>query len=148
MGVFGNLFNRRKAYYIGTIDELLLEDSIGNDIDFPKKGIATVYVYAGEGEHSHCHIVFDNNNEHDCCICLDKPNYFSHGAKDNTLNSRQMKAFKAWCKEKNKDYSTKENIVNNWEAMCNKWNENNSSKSINPKSIPEYKSDMPNIKKK
>ncbi len=144
---------KNEKAYIGDISftESITEDGLGT-ISFPKsKDISNkgkVYVYNKEGEYPHCHIVFDDKE--DCCIMLDRANYFIHPGKTATLNKSQLKQFVKWCNEKNtnkKINTGDDNSFTNFKAMLFLWNKNNPENKIKASSsIPEYKSDMIGIK--
>lgn len=98
-----------------------------------------VYVNTDDsGNIPHFHIVDTNSRgeEFHTCVKIDNPEYFHHGNKTDTFNTRQLKElnnFLASPFEKSKFHGT------NWEYIVMIWNMNNSSTVIeDDASQPDY----------
>ncbi len=77
------------------------------------------------GKLPHFHIVDRNNldkRDNEGCIRIDKAEYFSHGNKTMTLNSKQRKELIKFLNEKPKNGLTD----TNWRYIVALWNDNNS----------------------
>ena len=77
------------------------------------------------GKIPHFHIIDrsskdERNNEG--CICIDGAEYFSHGSKTMTLNSKQRKELIEFLNEKPKNGG----FATNWRYILALWNDNNS----------------------
>ena len=138
-------------YFIADIPfkDILKEDSIDGLISFSQLPNGQVYVYTKEWIYAHCHIVFKNSKVHDCCILLTEPAYFMHEGKDTALNSRQMKCFIDWCKQRNTKFPAEivGSDATNFKVMLFVWNINNPDNQVDPNlSMPNYTSQMRSIK--
>ena len=100
---------------------------------FKKGYLFEVLVWSKDGGNEpHVHVVDENTGgrEFSACIKLTSPEYFSHGDKyEDTLNSRQKKAFVEFMKEKISE-SRVVKPVTNYEYCCYLWNKNNSNVSV------------------
>lgn len=104
--------------------------------EFHCNTLFSVRVYSGEGDIPHFHIV-DVQNGNETCIRIDVPEYFLHGDKTFTLNSKQKKKLIEFL-----------NTVSEYEEDCGKtyyeliweeWNRNNREHRIpKPEVIPDY----------
>ena len=73
-------------------------------------------------------------------IQIEQPEYFLHGNKQDTLNSKQKSALQEFMisKVKLKKYADK--FTNNWELVCFLWDMNNSNISISDDAEqPDYR---------
>ena len=96
-----------------------------------------VYVNTDDpGDIPHFHYRKKGTWEGHTCIRLDKPEYFQHGDKQATLNSKQKKELVNFLKSKPlkaKRFDT------NWEYLINEWNANNSNIEIaEDTKMPDY----------
>lgn len=96
-----------------------------------------VYVNTDDpGDIPHFHYRKKGTWEGHTYIRLDKPEYFQHGDKQATLNSKQKKELVNFLKSKPlkaKRFDT------NWEYLINEWNANNSNIEIaEDTKMPDY----------
>lgn len=97
-----------------------------------------VYVNTDDpGNIPHFHYRKKGSWEGHTCIRLDKSEYFKHGNKQATLNTRQKKELNSFLSEKPLDT---DNYNTNWEFLLNMWNVNNSNIKIDKTQIqPDYR---------
>lgn len=95
-----------------------------------------IYVYSNEGRIPHCHYV-DQSTGREICVRLDKPEYFSHGSKNNMFTVDEKKTFvmfMSWIPDGYKE--------NTWMWCKRTWNgfaqEDNNMNIINTTTIPDY----------
>lgn len=136
---------------IGSIDFgfILNEEQVRSSkgqgmLSFKKIGICEVWVYSGEGQIPHFHIVKDNGTEEDCCVCIYSNTYFDHGIHIDKLNSTQLQQLNKWLNEINKS----ERSRSNWQQIVFLWEKNNPEclfdQSLKVSQQPDY-SKMNNI---
>ena len=113
------------------LDEQLLNEmtQIGSYDDY------VIYVRSKEGPIPHVHIVDKQTlgYKYNCCVRLDEPMYFSHGSKQDTLNSKAKKEFIKFITEKNDEFE-----LMNWEVAVRLWNISNPDFKIRGVSLPDY----------
>lgn len=82
---------------------------------------------AGNIPHFHFRCIDDWSKFHSC-IEIARAEYFSHGSKQDKLNSKQRKELqKFMCEPTNsRFYHEDGSRINNWEYICELWNLNNS----------------------
>ena len=110
---------KRFSEFLNERGQLLLEMAKIGEIDHFE-----VIIWTNDsGRIPHVHIV---SPEFDCCVRLDKPEYFKHGHHDDTLNSRQRKAFYEFmC-----SYVEDDELMTNYQFSVMSWNKNNSDTKI------------------
>ncbi len=96
-----------------------------------------VIVYTREGGNiPHIHILNPQDKTFECCVRLDKAEYFCHGNKQNTLNTKDKKEFVACM---NKSTKTRVGHFTNWEIAVLIWNQGNSQAQISDEiKMPNY----------
>lgn len=90
------------------------------------------------GNIPHIHIRDSNThgNKFNCCVRLDKAEYFTHTGKENKLNSKQIKALIDFF---NKETSTAGFKLTNWVKTLLYWNDNNSNIELDLSAeMPDY----------
>lgn len=88
------------------------------------------------GKYPHMHIwdYSTKGKKFHCCVRLDKPEYFIHTGKEDTLNSTNKKEL---IKFLNKEYGGLG--ITNWKRILMLWNDNNSDVHIDIDSeMPDY----------
>ena len=86
----------------------------------------------------------DNWSRFHTCIKIESPEYFHHGDKIDSLNSKQKRDLQNFMESKVSLSKYSDNFNNNWELICFLWEINNSSYSISEKAtMPNYKN-LPN----
>lgn len=110
---------KRFSEFLNERGQLLLEMAKIGEIDHFE-----VIIWTNDsGRIPHVHIV---NLEFDCCVRLDKPDYFKHGHHTDTLNARQRKEFYEFmC-----SYVEDEELMTNYQFAVMSWNKNNSDTKI------------------
>ena len=97
-----------------------------------------IYIHTDDpGNIPHFHIwdAETKGNKYHTCIRIDKPEYFHHTGKEDTLNSKDKKDLVKFLnsKPKNKRYNT------NWEYLVSMWNDNNSKINVDEDiEMPDY----------
>lgn len=92
---------------------------------------------SGNIPHMHIRDRGTHGDKFHCCIRLDNPEYFSHGGKEDKLNSKQIKSLLNFLKSTSKIGKTE---INNWDKVIMYWNDNNSNVILNDDTpIPDYK---------
>jgi len=87
-----------------------------------------VYVNTDDGgDIPHFHYRKKGTWEGHTCIRLDKPEYFQHGDKQATLNSKQRKELVKFLQSKP---TRTTRFSTNWEYLLDAWNANNSNVEI------------------
>ena len=110
---------KRFSEFLNERGQLLLEMAKIGEIDHFE-----VIIWTNDsGRIPHVHIV---SPEFDCCVRLDKPEYFKHGHHTDTLNSRQRKAFYEFMCSTQEEGDT----LTNYEFAVRNWNTNNSETKI------------------
>ena len=109
-------------------------------------------VWGNEGNYPHFHFYkgvkpnagIPNKGKGGGCILFKEAKYFLHGTHKDTMNRNEIEALIEFLK------STHEIGITVWKYMIFLWNDNNpNSIQVDPDTeIPEYYSNMPNIKKK
>lgn len=98
-----------------------------------KFGECEVAIYGGEGFIPHFHF-FDRESNRQGCIRLDKAKYFSHGRKNDRLNSSERKDLVAWLRSPMRRVG-----MSVYEYMLFLWNENNPDFEIDEQmEMPNY----------
>ena len=94
---------------------------------------------AGNIPHFHLRDADDWDKFH-TCICIEKPEYFIHGNKQDKCNSKLKKDISKFMYEFHSGYR-----MSNYEVIVNLWNQNNSKMNIQPRFdnsgniiIPDY----------
>jgi len=98
----------------------------------------TVHVYGNEGHIPHFHIIEGNPKfpKREVCVKFNVAEYFIHGKKDGTLNSKEQKELVIFLKEMDPDSDS-----TYWKSMIFLWNKMNPGNKINKDmAIPDYSS--------
>ena len=110
---------KRFSEFLNERGQLLLEMAKIGEIDHFE-----VIIWTNDsGRIPHVHIV---SPTFDCCVRLDKPEYFKHGHHTETLNSRQRKAFYEFMCSSAED----DELMTNYQFAVMSWNSNNSDTKI------------------
>ena len=97
-----------------------------------------VCIYGEERTIPHLHIK-DKQTEKECCIKLDKPEYFFHGDREYfKLNSKQKKEFIKWLNTYKKNKSKIDIGITNWWSICDLWDINNPDNELKNWDMPNY----------
>ena len=94
----------------------------------------------GKIPHFHVRDMDDWSRFH-TCVRIDVPEYFHHGNKQDTFNSRERKQLQDFMNQcpKKKMYDENGNQLNNWQVICFMWDINNSDVEIKENtSQPDY----------
>lgn len=112
------------------LDELKLTN--GSPLRVDKIGLIAVSIYEGEGVVPHVHL---NGNNFDCCICLHKAVYFSHGSKHQDVFTKQSQrdAFNTWMESINPEYQD-----TNFKVAKKLWGDLNPKAIISIEDKPDY----------
>lgn len=96
-----------------------------------------IIVYTREGGNiPHVHILDPQDETFECCVRLDKAEYFHHGNKQDVLNAKDRKEFVECMNEVVK---TRIGELTNWEMAVIIWNKGNPQAQIpNDAEIPDY----------
>ena len=129
--------NSLLAKSIGLRNEIETKDvasSVKEVIQLNKEKInARFHVYEDEGDHvPHMHLI--KEGEPDCCIRIDKAEYFSHGRHSNTINSKTLKRFINFMKSKNIKFGQ-----SNYKFAIYSWNKYNKHDQLDMNmDMPDY----------
>lgn len=119
--------------------ELLLEMAKLGEID----ALALIIWTRDPGNIPHIHIVDvgTEGDKFDCCIRLDKAEYFKHGSHQDKLNSKQRKSIALFMRSKIDEDAD----ITNYEFAVRSWNTNNPDRKLTLKRdenknilIPDY----------
>ena len=73
------------------------------------------------------------------CICIESPNYFIHGNKNDKLNAKQKKSLQEFLAGPVKSKRYKNQFNNTWELVCFLWDLNNSHRFVDDNvEMPNY----------
>lgn len=110
-----------------------IEEYIGSFSKTKNKKDISVHVYEDEGDHvPHMHLI--KEGEPDCCIRIDKAEYFSHGRHSNTINSKTLKRFITFMKRKNIKFGQ-----SNYKFAIYSWNKYNKHDQLDINmEMPDY----------
>lgn len=88
---------------------------------------------AGKIPHFHVRCKDDWSVFH-TCVKIEVPEYFLHGSKQDTFNSKERKALQDFMTQptKKKLFDEDGNRMNNWQYTCMLWDSNNSDVEIDP----------------
>lgn len=113
-GIFGEL----------ELDDLFEEKTIDNrSISVKRHGMCKLSIYDNEGLIPHFHIE-NSDKSFQCCVRLDKPEYFIHGSKTDTLsNTEIMKLIKIL----QSNVKSKKFKMTVYEYACLMWNQGTSN---------------------
>jgi len=105
----------------------------GDEFIFQESGIRgylsyTIYVYGGERDIPHFHVIKPADN-FECCVCIYEPKYFDHEGKTSMLNSKERKILNEFLKATSKINRG----FSNWQAIEFLWNYANLKKGETPK---------------
>ena len=102
-----------------------------------KTGGYEIWIYTNDpGDKPHFHIVNSEEN-FSCCVEIERPKYFIHEGKEDTLNHKLKRSLIYFLKSKHR----KGRNITNWENLCMAWDDNNSNKELNPETydnMPDY----------
>ena len=110
----------------------------------PTKGkTLEIYVNSDDpGKLPHFHVRNkDDWGEFHTCVRIDCAEYFKHGSKTDSFNSREKKALQDFMNSypKKKLFTEGGTRMNNWEYITMLWNDNNSDVEIDEDTIqPDY----------
>ena len=86
--------------------------------------------------HVHIRDTSTHDDKFNCCVRLDKPEYFIHTGKENTLNSKQIKSLIEFFNDETNLGGYK---LTNWTKTLLYWNDNNSNIELDLLSeMPDY----------
>ena len=123
-----------------SLKEVLLDDNSNLLLEMAKVGEMddrlVIYIRSNDsGNIPHFHIVDKTTlgDKFHTCVKIDKPEYFHHTGKEDTLNSRQKKNLVEFFKKSDKWGD------NYWKIVLQEWNRNNSHVEVDPKlQTPNY----------
>ena len=123
-----------------SLKEVLLDDNSNLLLEMAKVGEMddrlVIYIRSNDpGNIPHFHIVDKTTlgDKFHTCVKIDKPEYFHHTGKEDTLNSRQKKNLVEFFKKSDKWGD------NYWKIVLQEWNRNNSHIEADPKlQTPNY----------
>lgn len=117
-------------------DEVAVDEIKEDQIQLPKLGSVKIYVYDKEGKNiPHIHLEGTNYR---CCVTLYDANYFIHPGKEDTLNSRQIKALVKWFDEPG-GVELDGVQLTNWQNCCYDYDRVNETTKFNIKNTrPDY----------
>lgn len=98
----------------------------------------TIIVWTNDnGNIPHFHIVDSNTlgKQFHTCVQIEKPEYFHHTGKEDTLNSKEKKELIKFFQASDPD----EVFGTNWDVLLYEWNKNNNRKRISRDTeMPDY----------
>lgn len=87
-----------------------------------------IYVFDKEGQNiPHFHIKL--NDFPDCCVKIQKPEYFIHGSNTNKLPKKDIKKLISWLNDNDKHF---------WKEIIRTWNNHSINKLDTNLEIPDY----------
>ena len=108
--------------YNQLIKNIEFRRNIGNFLNYK------IYVYDKEGQNiPHFHIKL--NGFLDCCIKIQKPEYFIHGSNTNTITKKHIKKLIKWLNDNDKYF---------WKEIIRTWNNHSINKLDINLEIPDY----------
>lgn len=127
------LENRLKTIVAEAVDKAFANAKRNMLTEMARVGVMAnkydVIVYTDDmGYIPHVHVVDKSTGGHEfnCCVCLDKPEYFVHGSHVDKFNSKLKKDFNNFMHEPSKNPRFK----NNYDYAVSMWNDNNSDAYI------------------
>ena len=121
--------------YLSEYDYTIKYDEDGHPLtemaNIGKFGNYKVIVNGDEGPNPHFHFKYSMKHG---CIMITEPEYFNHGSKQATLNSKEKRELDSFLRKISKD-----GILTNWQRARNAWNDNNPRWEIsNDIEMPDY----------
>lgn len=122
MSIYGN---NKINFRIKNDNEIQLIEEESFPISFKDYGECEIIIRGRERSKPHFHIQ-TRDKKINCCVKLNKNEFFDHSEYNKFLNSKQQEELDKWLKKPNK----KNKNLSNWEYLVNKWNQYNPNYKI------------------
>lgn len=120
-----SIYNGYSEEFRANSNDEILEEAL--KLSLTGQGNCDVMTFGGEEENPHFHILSKKNKELNCCIYLDKAEFYSHDKHRVVLGGKQIKEISEWLDEKCKA----DNTMTNYEYLRDQWNKRNFGFEIN-----------------